>query len=145
MEIDLRPALDSDYDYCKLIYFEGMHAIIEALGLDRAQQALGFRQQWVRNEVSIIWVDGVRTGWLQRRDEPDAIFLGQLFVDGPFQRRGIGTAIMQRLIAEASHLRRTIQLNVVKINPALRLYQRLRFRTTHEDEFKFYMTRDPGV
>jgi ribosomal protein S18 acetylase RimI-like enzyme len=31
----------------------------------------------------------------------------------------------------------------VKINPALRLYERLGFRITHEDERKFYMKRDP--
>jgi len=31
---------------------------------------------------------------------------------------------------------------VVKTNPAQRLYVRLGFRTTHEDERKFYMRRD---
>jgi ribosomal protein S18 acetylase RimI-like enzyme len=31
----------------------------------------------------------------------------------------------------------------VKINPALRLYERLGFRITHEDERKFYRKRDP--
>jgi ribosomal protein S18 acetylase RimI-like enzyme len=30
---------------------------------------------------------------------------------------------------------------VVKTNPALRLYKRLGFRVTHEDDRKFYMRR----
>jgi ribosomal protein S18 acetylase RimI-like enzyme len=36
-------------------------------------------------------------------------------------------------------------LSVVKINPALRLYERLGFRITHEDDRKFYMKREPDM
>jgi len=32
---------------------------------------------------------------------------------------------------------------VMKINPAIRLYERLGFRITHADEYKFYMRADP--
>ena len=52
---------------------------------------------------------------------------------------------MKRLIAEAARAHQAVRLNVVKINPALRLYERLGFRTTHEDDRKFYMKLDPGV
>jgi ribosomal protein S18 acetylase RimI-like enzyme len=50
---------------------------------------------------------------------------------------------MNRLIAEAMRTRQAVTLGVVKTNPALRLYQRLGFRITHEDDRKFYMRRDP--
>lgn len=33
-------------------------------------------------------------------------------------------------------------LGVVKTNPALRLYRRLAFAITHQDERKFYMRRE---
>ncbi len=51
---------------------------------------------------------------------------------------------MNRLIAEAARLGQPVRLAVVKINPALRLYERLGFHTTHEDDRKFYMKRDPA-
>ena len=51
---------------------------------------------------------------------------------------------MNRLIGEAARLDQAVRLAVVKINPALRLYERLGFHTTHEDARKFYMKRDPG-
>jgi ribosomal protein S18 acetylase RimI-like enzyme len=35
-----------------------------------------------------------------------------------------------------------VTLGVVKKNPALRLYKRLGFHITHEDERKFYMKRE---
>jgi ribosomal protein S18 acetylase RimI-like enzyme len=38
-----------------------------------------------------------------------------------------------------------VRLSVAKINPALRLYERLGFRVTHEDARKFYMKRDPDM
>lgn len=57
------------------------------------------------------------------------------------QRKGIGTELMHRLIGEAARLNQAVRLAVVKINPALRLYARLGFQTTHEDDRKFYMKR----
>jgi len=74
----------------------------------------------------------------------DGLFVAQLFVDGPFQRQGIGTEVMNRLIGEAARLDQAVRLAVVKINPALRLYERLGFHTAPEDARKFYMKRDPG-
>ena len=84
-------------------------------------------------------------GWLQTTPKEDGMFVAQLFVDRPFQRRGIGTEVMKQLIAEAAQANQAVRLNVVKINPALRLYERLGFRTTHEDDRKFYMQLDPGM
>jgi ribosomal protein S18 acetylase RimI-like enzyme len=54
---------------------------------------------------------------------------------------GIGTAVMHRIIDEASTAALAVTLGVVKTNPALRLYGRLGFRITHEDERKYYMRR----
>ena len=50
--------------------------------------------------------------------------------------------MVKGLIEEAAKAGQALTLGVVKINPARRLYERLGFRTTHEDERKFYMRRD---
>jgi ribosomal protein S18 acetylase RimI-like enzyme len=73
----------------------------------------------------------------------DALFLAQLFVDRALRGQGIGTAVVNALVEEAMRANRALTLGVVKTNPALRLYERLGFRVTHEDERKFYMRRDP--
>ena len=93
-------------------------------------------------QVRIITLDGTDIGWLQSFAKDDALFLGQLFVDGALRRRGIGTEVVKGLIEEAARAGRAVTLGVVKTNPALRLYERLGFRTTHEDARKFYMRRD---
>jgi|SRR5215471_18665493 len=138
----LRPAHPEDFDYCACLYFEGMQQIIKELNLNMEAQVAGFRQRWDVTQVRIITLDGTDIGWLQSFVKDDALFLGQLFVDVALRRRGIGTEIVKGLIGEAATAGQALTLGVVKTNPALRLYERLGFRTTHQDERKFYMRRD---
>jgi len=62
-----------------------------------------------------------------------------MFVDVTFQRRGIGTEVIKRLFGEANEFNLAVRLNVVRINPARRLYERLGFRVTREDDRKLSM------
>jgi GNAT superfamily N-acetyltransferase len=143
--IELRPALDHDFEYCRRLYFDEMRWIIEELRLDRTAQETSFRQQWNSTQVRIIVLDGSDVGWVQTIRKNEELFVAQMFVDGRFQRKGIGTKVMKRLISEATAFNLAVRLNVVRINPARRLYERLGFRVTHEDHRKFYMKRDAGV
>jgi len=138
----LRPARPEDFDYCARLYFEGMDSVIEELNLSMDAQVTGFRQRWDVGQVRIITLDGTDIGWLQSFARDDVLFLGQLFVDSALRRQGIGTEVVKGLIEEAARDGRALTLGVVKTNPALRLYERLGFRTTHEDERKLYMRHD---
>jgi GNAT superfamily N-acetyltransferase len=142
MRIAFRPAVAEDFDYCRRVYFAELGWIIEALHLESSLHAASFVRDWVAAEVRIITLDGSDIGWLQSAIEDDALFIAQLIVERPFQRGGIGTAAIHRLIAEAAEAGRPVRLSVVKINPAMRLYERLGFRICHEDDCKFYMKRD---
>jgi ribosomal protein S18 acetylase RimI-like enzyme len=145
MQVAFRPALAEDFDYCAGLYFAGMEQIIRELNLDGTAHRAGFRRRWELTQVRIITRDGTDIGWLQSIVRDDAIFLGQLFVDAPFHRQGIGTEVTNYLIGEATRARQAMTLGVVKTNPALRLYKRLGFSITHEDERKFYMRREPDT
>jgi hypothetical protein len=96
MHIALRPASTQDFEYCKRLYFAGMKKIIEELRLNMAAQAVSFREQWTLTQVRIITVDSSDVGWLQSTMQDDGLFIAQLFVDGPFQRKGIGTDSAER-------------------------------------------------
>ena len=143
MRIELRPANAHDFDYCRRVYFAEMKWIIEELRLNMIWQEAGLQNQWQATQVRIITLNGSDVGWLQTFIEDDALLLAQLFIDRPFQRRGIGPQAIHRLIAEGNRANQPLRLNVVKINPAVRLYERLGFRVVREDERKFYMNRDP--
>jgi ribosomal protein S18 acetylase RimI-like enzyme len=142
LRVTFRPAHAGDFDYCAALYFAEMASIIVELKLDRAAHFSGLRQRWDVAQVRIITLDGIDIGWLQSTTQGDALFVGQLFVAAGFQRRGIGTEVMNRLIDEATCARQAVTLGVVKTNPALRLYRRLGFEVTHQDDRKFYMRRE---
>jgi ribosomal protein S18 acetylase RimI-like enzyme len=145
MRTVLRPARPEDFEYCAATYFAEMEKTIEELNLDRAAHAAGFPERWKATQVQIITLDDADIGWLQSTTSEDALFLGQFFVESAFQRQGFGIEVMKHLIDEASRANRAVTLGVVKTNPALRLYRRLGFRVTHDDDRKFYMRREPGV
>lgn len=145
MRTVLRPARPEDFEYCATLYFVGVGEIIRELNLDRAAQVANFRERWKVTQVRIITLDGADIGCLQSMTTDDALFLAQLFVESAFQRQGIGTEVMKHLIDDATHAGRGVMLGVVKTNPALRLYRRLGFRVTHDDDRKFYMRREPGI
>ncbi len=115
MRIALRPATTEDFEYCQRLYFAEMKKIIEELHLNMAAQAVSFREQWAFTQVRIITLDSFDVGWLQSTMQDDGLFIGQLFVDGPSQRKGIGTEVMHRLIGEARCLNQAVRLAVVKI------------------------------
>jgi GNAT superfamily N-acetyltransferase len=140
----LRPAHPRDFLFCERLYFAEMEHIIARLGFDLQQERESFARQWRAAEVRIITIAGEDIGWLQTRLTDNALFLGQLYLSGPVQRQGIGTRVLQMLIEEARRAGKPVTLGVVKINPARRLYERLGFRCTHEDEHKLYMRLDPG-
>ena len=141
--IALRPAQREDFTFCRRVKYDTMRWIIDQLfGWDEKTQAERFAGQWRPDEARIITYAGDDVGWLQTKPAEDAVFLASIYLDAPFHGRGIGTQVMQSLIDEARREGKAVTLDVVKINPARRLYERLGFRTTGEDEYKFYMRRE---
>jgi GNAT superfamily N-acetyltransferase len=108
----LRPARPEDFAYCAGLYFEGMDNFIKELNLNVDAQVAGFHQRWDVAQVRIITLDGADIGWLQSFVKDDALFLGQLFVDGALRGRGIGTGVVKGLIGEAARAGRAVTLGV---------------------------------
>lgn len=138
MPVSFRPGEIKDFDYCSELYFAGR----DRATLDMAPLIADLRERWVVAQVRIVMRDGIDVGWLQTRTENDAIFIVQLFIEGRRQGQGIGTEVMHRMVEEAGQVGLGVTLGVVKTNPAFRLYTRMGFKITHEDERKFYMIRN---
>jgi len=144
MDIRLRASHARDFDFARGLYFETMRSMIERLfGWNQATQEEKFTGWFKLDEVSIITVDGVDAGWIQQRADSGEIFLGSIYVVPTMQGKGIGTHVLRSLLASAKDQSKVLTLAVMKINPAIRLYERLGFRITHADEYKFYMRADP--
>ena len=144
MNITLRKACDDDVAFSRNLYFETMRGIIERLfGWDEKREEKNFARFFKLDEVRIITADGQDVGWIQEQISEGSINLGSFYVAPAMQGRGIGTRVLRMLLEGAAKESKVMTLAVVKINPARQFYEKRGFRTTHEDEHKFYMTADP--
>jgi len=144
MEIHVREARSADVDFARSLYFETMRVMIEsAFGWDQHRQEESFAEWFDLLETGIIVADGRDVGWMQTRTDNHEVFLGSLYVKPEMQRLGIGTHVVRKLIAQCRRSSSSLTLAVMKINPAIHLYERLGFHVTHEDQYKFYMRWEP--
>jgi ribosomal protein S18 acetylase RimI-like enzyme len=67
--------------------------------------------------------------------------LDSIYLAPQQQRRGVGTILIQRLIAEADRSGMLVRLSTAKINPARQLYERLGFVVVDEGPYKVHMER----
>ena len=58
---------------------------------------------------------------------------------------GLGTDLIQDLLAEAVVARKPVRLHVLKSNPAMRLYERLGFSRVGDQSMYFEMIFEPAV
>jgi ribosomal protein S18 acetylase RimI-like enzyme len=69
----------------------------------------------------------------------DCIVLKMMMIEPEFQRYGIGSDFVARLLDHARSEGRVIKLRVMKINPAKAMYERLGFVVVSEDEGTYEM------
>jgi ribosomal protein S18 acetylase RimI-like enzyme len=60
-----------------------------------------------------------------------------------FRGRGVGTQLLERVIADAGAAGKPLQIHVEQFNPARRLYERLGFRVTEDQGVYLLMERAP--
>lgn len=75
-------------------------------------------------------------------DEDDHVMVGKIELLPAFQRQGIGTLLMTRILGAAEARQVPVRLQVLRTNtPARRLYERLGFTVTGQTETHFQMER----
>lgn len=94
-----------------------------------------FRPQTMR----IIQYDGQDVGMIELLERPEELFIARFEVLPEFQNRGIGTIIIQRAMDQAAAAQKPLRLQVFKINPARRLYERMGFVEPGEKETHIQM------
>jgi ribosomal protein S18 acetylase RimI-like enzyme len=147
MTFTLRPATPSDADWLFAVRRATMqHYVEEAFGYwDENAQRQRFDQAQDLANIQIIQVNRRDVGLLHLERHARDIFLANIQIDPAFQGRGLGTAVIQRLMDDARRSRLPIRLQVLKVNQAARrLYQTLGFTATDEAGFHTQMIWRPS-
>lgn len=132
MRIERRPAIASDAQF-----LEDVHAA--ALGpvalVGYGWPEITLREQF-RSEIDLSWchviiVDGRRGGYLSVEDRGSLWYIDAIAIARRYQGKGIGTAVLREVLADAGN--RPVRLNVLHVNRARALYERLGFRIVGRD------------
>jgi ribosomal protein S18 acetylase RimI-like enzyme len=134
-DFDLRAASEADYPWLWQLKRLTMRPYVEEMwgSWDDASQEVFFRRNFVPANVRVIVVGGRDVGLLHVEREPGALFLANVQILPEFQNRGLGSAVVRRVLDEARTAGVPLRLQVLKSNRgARRLYERLGFEVTEE-------------
>ncbi|WP_310485777.1 GNAT family N-acetyltransferase [Chamaesiphon sp. VAR_48_metabat_403] len=91
----------------------------------------------------VIEIDNISVGVLRVARFSTYIELEQIYLLPKYQRLGIGSALINQLIAEADRSSIPIRLRVMAINPAKKFYEHLEFIVAEEIPDFFLMEKVP--
>jgi GNAT superfamily N-acetyltransferase len=129
MNVNHRAATDADAEFARALHAACYRdVVIEQFGdWDPALQAGFFQQKWDEGGFEIVELDGLAIGVVVPQWRPDHLFVSEIQIDPAHQGRGIGTMIMDELIAEANRRRLPVRLQVLRRSRARDWYERLGF------------------
>ena len=141
-----RPAEHEDEPFLYSCYKRAMYEYVQQTwGWDEEFQRASFVQHLPWQQFEIIMIDFSAVGAACVLDTPFGIELEMIIIDPRFQRMGIGSDFVGRLLCRARKERRSIRLRVLKVNPSKYLYERLGFIVVGEDAGIIEMQAQPYV
>jgi GNAT superfamily N-acetyltransferase len=137
----LRPAGAADLDFLVALRLATMAPQFARQGIVHSAEEHRLRAEYRLDAAQIIEHAGRPIGLLKLLRADDTWEVRQLQIAPGFQGRGLGGAVLRRVIAEADAQRAPLTLGVLKLNPARRLYARLGFAICGESDDSFAMRR----
>jgi ribosomal protein S18 acetylase RimI-like enzyme len=141
----LRPATAADRERLYALHCATMRDVIERTwGWDETWQRAHFESRFSPAGVSVVVVAGRDVGVLVLQARPAELYVAELQIAPEMQGRGLGTAVMRRVLADAAARGLPVTLQVLEANAgARRLYERLGFQAIGQAERHVRM-RHPG-
>ena len=149
--VTLRPECSQDESFIRNLILETIAGELGAsawpepmrshlLGVQYAGRRQSFRLTFPEAASYVIESGGIAAGWAVVTDLPQEMFLVEIMVSPECRNRGIGSAVIRQLAADAAAHRKPVRLTVNAMNSAaIRLYERLGFHRTGGDEVRYLM------
>ncbi|MEZ5668332.1 MAG: GNAT family N-acetyltransferase [Alphaproteobacteria bacterium] len=133
----LRRAKENDHPFCERLYVMTMEPLLRPLDAWKPADMLEkLRSSFRLSDVLVVVADQADAGWLQVTDDGSGLILNQMHLLPQWRARGIGSSILDGLIAYARHHRRRIALSVAHNNRARALYERKGFSQVAREDWR---------
>lgn len=140
-----RAANDTDVPFLLRLRHQTMDEHIVASGTSVSEDE-HLRRVLFRFECAqILLLEGEACGLLKVARDGKHWHLMQIQLAPEAQGQGIGTSLIRQLVSEARHAGAALELDVLKANPARRLYERLGFVIVAEGPHSFDMRLEQGT
>jgi len=143
-ELGFRTAHANDSEFVFSVKKAAFQEYVESVwGWDDSYQRELHQQAVCRTIFRIVHLHDADVGFLAMSRASNVVKVNQLFILPEYQGREIGSARMPRIVDEARLTRKSVILQVLKVNPrCLRFYQRLGF-TIVGDSATHYQMESP--
>jgi GNAT superfamily N-acetyltransferase len=152
IELDPRPAhgrytlrhvVENDFDFLWQLKVATLKPYIEKLYGWNETQAKDILRK-VMHGAHLVLVNAQPAGILKIEVLDGFVYLAEIGLMPEHQNQGLGTQIIQDVIALADGLGLPLELQVFAINPAVKLYERLGFGVTHYKMYRPAVANSPG-
>jgi len=150
----LRPAIEADYDFMRLLYASTRAEEMKLFPFDEAQKEAFLSQQFAAQyehyrihyptvERNIVEIDGVPAGRLWIDEWRDQIRLVDIALMPEYRGSGFGSQLLHEVLDRGTASSKPVTIHVEGFNPALKLYQRLGFEHVDTNGVYFLMRWTP--
>lgn len=145
MNFAFAPSTPADLKRLTALKLQVMNPQLARIGrLDPARSAARFGREFRAGATRLIHVEGALAGCVTVYDDGEAWVLEHFYLTPDWQGRGLGSAVMRALLAEADAARATVRLSVLVESAANRFYPRHGFVESHREAFDIYYQRAPS-
>lgn len=136
-----RPASEDDKEFCFSAARRSYEPVVSLQfgEWDDLWQRQEFEKRWDPKKLEIIEIDGVGSGVLWMEWRKDHYYIAEIQLLPECQNLGIGTAIIEDTQARARSKNCPVRLQVLKMNRARKLYERLGFKLCGQTSTHFQM------
>lgn len=147
----LRPETEADVPFLRQLYISTRWEEVSAaadwpdaqkiafLESQFALQRHHYLNHYANSSFDVIEQHRLPAGRLYLDRQERTLLIVDIALLPQWRGRGIGTALIEAVFAEARQAGKEVSISVEKFNPALRLYQRLGFRPYAEDDVYWFM------
>ncbi len=155
-EVRFRPVVEADRGFLRGLYAATREEELAAapwpvaakeafLDQQFAAQDHSYRANYPGAELLVILAGATPAGRLYLHARADEVRIMDIALLPAWRRRGLGTAILQAVLAHARSAGRSVSIHVESFNPAQRLYARLGFRPVGRNDVYVLLEWRPGA
>jgi ribosomal protein S18 acetylase RimI-like enzyme len=154
--VSLRPVEPSDEEFLYRVYAGTRTEELAVVPWDDAQkdaflraqfdaQSRWYRDHYARATYQVVLVDGEPAGRLYLHRGESEIRIVDIALLPEHRGNGVGSSLLNDVLAEADSTGKRVTIHVERFNPALRLYERLGFSVAEDKGAYLFLDRSPAT